>query len=1140
MEQHRDRRVQDVTPRSARLPLCLIVLASLASARQVGPTGLVGAWKLDEATGPAAADSSGAANHGTLRGAAWVTDPRVCRASPCLSFDGAGADVLLTRTGPLGASSSFTVAAWVRPDLLGREQTILSGPGISWSFDLSPENSLRLWSPGGGAVTGQGFLAAGSWRHVAVVKDGDHGTNVAFYLDGRPDGSAAVGAFPPGAGPARIGSTDSRWWTGLLDDVQVWDRALTPGEIEAGFSGPRTPPGSRRTPRSLEDSKVGTTIVVTDQVQRADVRRLGINLGGYNHWDSGQIMSNLLHRNPGFEGQLFRSIVQCTGAGSTTWRHAYTGWPAGFWNDGAWEVLQGAGAGRTGRITTYTRSGDEGVFRFTGGNGPPAVGDHVAVFRQTDGGATTGWWTQVQGQGSLTADGTDLAPGSPGRQSLRLHAPADGDAAELASHMDTWQGQSFLRLEGNHRLSFRARGAAGTRRLQVLVRRLTTPVRTWLDRTLTLPPDWTSQVLDFPVSEPVDTVGALSVFFRVENGATVLLDDTSLTCTDGASLNPTAFRLEVVNALRDLRPGIVRYWAGQLGDTLDNQLAGPFARRRSGFSFWSNEADQIEYGLHEFLTLCETVGAEPWYVVPTAFSTDEMRDLIEYLAGPAGTPWADRRAARGRPAPWTDAFPKLHLELGNECWNPLFGGGTIESPEAYGQRGSAVFAAARSSPWFVPDRFDLILGGQAVWVQRNQLIHDQSAHHDSLALAPYLLGKVDHFTRPEEFYGPLLAEPELIVRPGATCPPGFHCNYMRRNHDAMQASSRPVELSVYEVNLHTTEGAITEDQQALDRYVPSHGAGLAVANHMLLLLRELGIRNQALFALHQFAYTLPNRNVVRLWGSVRDLGGSNRRRPQFLALRLANQALRGNLVQTLHRGDDPTWDQPALNGVVLEGAHYLHSYAFADGSQRSLILMNLHATDTLTVGFEGPGRPEGTVELRRLSAPGLASSEENDQELVVGARTIHDLEEAGALRLPPASMTALFWETGSARPARRTIVSSPPRMGGSLSMALSDPENATGSYLLALSCSSRGFPFAKGLRIPLSPDALFWSSMVPPFAGLRSSWGPFNAQGRASASLALPSAPALEGFCFQAAFISMDHAGTPVAITDPYELTIQR
>ena len=41
------------------------------------------------------------------------------------------------------------------------------------------------------------------------------------------------------------------------------------------------------------------------------VKRFGINLGWANNYDSGQIMKNLVFRNPGFEGLIYRSIVRC-------------------------------------------------------------------------------------------------------------------------------------------------------------------------------------------------------------------------------------------------------------------------------------------------------------------------------------------------------------------------------------------------------------------------------------------------------------------------------------------------------------------------------------------------------------------------------------------------------------------------------------------------------------------------------------------------------------------------------------------------------------------------------------------------------------------------------------------------------------
>src|SRR5574337_1254666 len=58
----------------------------------------------------------------------------------------------------------------------------------------------------------------------------------------------------------------------------------------------------------------------------------------------------------------------------------------------------------------------------------------------------------------------------------------------------------------------------------------------------------------------------------------------SLTRTNGDPTNTTAFTDAVVNALLSYRPGILRMLTDQFGDSLDNQIAPPFGRQRSGYS----------------------------------------------------------------------------------------------------------------------------------------------------------------------------------------------------------------------------------------------------------------------------------------------------------------------------------------------------------------------------------------------------------------------------------------------------------------------------------------------------------------------------------------------------------------------------
>jgi hypothetical protein len=74
-----------------------------------------------------------------------------------------------------------------------------------------------------------------------------------------------------------------------------------------------------------------THLRVTGQVILPGVTRLGINLGEQTYYDSGQMMRNLLYRNPGFEGMAYRSILHCLLSGPsncTDTRHSFT-WPAG-------------------------------------------------------------------------------------------------------------------------------------------------------------------------------------------------------------------------------------------------------------------------------------------------------------------------------------------------------------------------------------------------------------------------------------------------------------------------------------------------------------------------------------------------------------------------------------------------------------------------------------------------------------------------------------------------------------------------------------------------------------------------------------------------------------------------------------------
>jgi hypothetical protein len=743
-----------------------------------------------------------------------------------------------------------------------------------------------------------------------------------------------------------------------------------------------------------------THLRLTSQVILPEVTRLGINLGDQNFYDSGQMTKNLLFRNPGFEGMSYRSILHCNSGGAARCVDTQQGfvWPAGFWDGASFEVLDGAATGRRGRVLTSGPSGGGYGLGLDAGRIGIGAGDWVAVQKDFPGDPAAGWWPSLTGGARLEAERKDISPATQGRQALRIEAAGAGQSAAIKSYFDTLEGFTFVRLRGRYRLSFRAKALSGSRTLHLYVARLVNGVPAFLNEDVQLSSWWADYHADFTANEEAapsnspKLAGAVQVSFNVSGGS-ILLDDVDLEQSDGNPANRTAFRDEVVQTLKELRPGVLRQMSGKgLGSTVDNLLAPPLARQRSDYTVWSSRQEDIPVGIPELLDLCQAVGAEPWIVAPLAMSRDEARKLAEYLAGGPETAGGAMRIAAGRQEPWTRTFRTIHVELGNETWNGIFKGETIEDAAAYGRWANQVFAAFRGAAGSDGGRIDLVVGTLAVWPARNADLLAAAPQANTLAIAPYLMHSVSKWANDDELYGPLMAQPEQMSREGIV--------------QATQSSAGGRQLAVYEVNLHTTEGSAT--QAVLDRFTPSAAAGLAVTGHMLRMMRDHGVRDQMLFALPQFRFKRSDGTLVRLWGSVVEMGTNGRMRPQFLAEAMANRVIRGNLVRVEISGENPTHDQPEGNdGVQLKGVHEIDAYGFQEGKAHGLIIFNygLHQARRVTVEAAGLAS-NSRVNLWRFTSSGPGATNEETPRAQVSAERFSGV----ALTLSPCSAVALEWQ----------------------------------------------------------------------------------------------------------------------------------
>jgi len=747
-------------------------------------------------------------------------------------------------------------------------------------------------------------------------------------------------------------------------------------------------------PQRLAQQPSGVTrLRVTNDVVLPRVTRLGINLGAQNFYDSGQMLKNLLARNPGFEAMSYRSIFHCDvgGAANCLDRQPGTKYATEFFTGGSFEVLDGSAVGRRGKVMSSTREENTGYrLSFDGQGKPIGAGDWVAVAKEFPGDPATGWWPDLGGGAQLKAERADLSPATPGRQALRVLATGPGQSARIKGYFDSTEGYSFIHLRGRYRLSFKAKVLTGFKVIHIHVARLGTGRYPYLEQDVRIGPGWEEYRQEFTANEPDGLLGTVEVSFNIA-GSEMLLDDVDLEQIGGDPANHTAFRDEVVQTLKELRPGVLRMMNTNsgMGSTIDDLLAPPLARQRAGFSAWWIAQDDVPYGIPEFLDLCKEVGAEPWLAVPTAMSKEEARKLAEYLAGGPQTQGGALRAAAGHAAPWTQAFPVIHIELGNEAWNGTYQGETINDPAAYGRRANTIFAVLRSVAGPDAARFDLVVGTQADWPEREAMLVAAVPLANTVTIGPYLMHKVNHWATDDELYGALLAQPEQMSREGIV----FKAHASAAGH----------QLAVYEVNLHSTEGTAT--QAVLDRFTPSAAAGVALAGHMLRMMRDHGVRDQMIYSLPQFWYKRGDGTPIKLWGTVVEMGPNGRKRPQFLAAALANRVVRGNLMRVELTGDNPTHDVIDGNdGVHLKAAHELDAYAFQEGNSHGLILFNYGLHQGRRVSLAAPGL-NSHVKVFRLASPGPGATNETETQV----RIEEEKFEGPEMLLPPCSMTVLEW-----------------------------------------------------------------------------------------------------------------------------------
>jgi hypothetical protein len=233
----------------ARTASSLILASVLLLAGGRALASELGHWSLDEGSGATAADSSGRGHSGSLLGApAWV--PGTLGAA--LELDGQSR-VVVPDAASLQPAQALSIAAWIRPRALGSQRVLEKARYAAVDgFELSLSASGKLFVRFHHASHGDAWKLlstssyptdGSSWMHVAASFDG---SRIELFVDGRREGSLAAPGLvlADNAEPLAIGSGSdgSFGFTGAVDDVHLFDRALGEAQVASLIEHGALPP----------------------------------------------------------------------------------------------------------------------------------------------------------------------------------------------------------------------------------------------------------------------------------------------------------------------------------------------------------------------------------------------------------------------------------------------------------------------------------------------------------------------------------------------------------------------------------------------------------------------------------------------------------------------------------------------------------------------------------------------------------------------------------------------------------------------------------------------------------------------------------------------------------------------------------
>ncbi len=247
MESHKYRTKEEAYPPLPSYPVVFAEGTSLSISPLFNPSGMIGYWPFDDGSGTTADDLSGNGNNGVLiNGPSWIAG----EINDALSFNGTSSYVFPPSLGIPPPSVSISV--WIKPNPAGGVvmselgQAAINSGWHDSQIEVETNNTIKVcvWTGGLTCLTAANNITYGSWYYIVLSYDASTHT-LKGYENGALVNSVPATKEYPGTLHYGIGPTDSTnggdgsYFSGLIDDVRIYSRALSAAEVSALYDAER-------------------------------------------------------------------------------------------------------------------------------------------------------------------------------------------------------------------------------------------------------------------------------------------------------------------------------------------------------------------------------------------------------------------------------------------------------------------------------------------------------------------------------------------------------------------------------------------------------------------------------------------------------------------------------------------------------------------------------------------------------------------------------------------------------------------------------------------------------------------------------------------------------------------------------------